>query len=88
MTDADKFNAPLHSDRAFLMFIHDRLVAVHGDPPQADYMGKLRSIIMALDETQETPNTAPKIPGLAVGAKTRATCPVCAAKMEGDKCPA
>ncbi len=50
-------------DREFLTWIHERLQHVHGEPHEVDYMGKLRSIIMATPEGQETPNTAPRLKG-------------------------
>jgi hypothetical protein len=33
------------SDRDFLVWLHDRLMHVHQEPPNADYMHKLRAII-------------------------------------------
>lgn len=49
------------NDRNFLSWLHDRLEHVHGENPMTDYMGKLRSIIAALPEGQDTPNTAPDL---------------------------
>ena len=48
------------SDRQFLIWIHDRL-RLHGDSADADYMGRLRSIINGTPQEQVTPNTAPRI---------------------------
>lgn len=42
-------------DKEFLEFIHDRL-KIHGDNPGEDFMLKLRAIIEATPEDQETPN--------------------------------
>lgn len=44
-------------DQQFLAWVHDRLRFVHGEPANVDYMHKLRSIILATPEDQETPNT-------------------------------
>lgn len=52
------------NDRMFLSWLHDRLVHVHGENAQTDYMGKLRSIIDALPPEQETPNAAPDLESL------------------------
>lgn len=43
-------------DRDFLSWIHERLEHVHGENPRIDYMHKLRCIIRATPENQETPN--------------------------------
>jgi hypothetical protein len=48
-------------DRKFLTWLHERLEHVHGEDPDYDYMGKLRSIIAAMDPEQRTPNTAPDL---------------------------
>lgn len=42
-------------DRNFLMWIHERLVNVHGENERYDYMHKLRSIICATPKDQDTP---------------------------------
>lgn len=44
------------TDRDFLMWMHERLVHVHGENPRVDYMNKLRAIIKATDKDQVTPN--------------------------------
>ena len=44
-------------DREFLIWIHARLIEVHKENENVDYMWKLRSIIAATDNDQETPNT-------------------------------
>ncbi len=46
-------------DKQFLWWMHERLRYVHNENTLIDYMGKLRSIIIALPEDQETPNTLP-----------------------------
>ena len=43
-------------DKAFLMFIHDRLHYEHGEKETYDYMHKLRAIIRNTPEDKETPN--------------------------------
>lgn len=48
-------------DKLFLMWLHERLELVHNEPANSDYMGKLRSIIKATPQQQETPNTMPDI---------------------------
>ena len=45
------------TDRAFLMWLHERLEHVHGERPIADYMHKLRAIIKATSRAQLSPNT-------------------------------
>lgn len=45
-------------DRAFLTWLHERLVNVHDEPPTADYMHKLRAIVRATPADIETPNIA------------------------------
>lgn len=45
-------------DKEFLMWIHERLVNVHGENECFDYMHKLRAVIAATNSEQETPNTA------------------------------
>ena len=42
-------------DKKFLWWIHQRLVHVHGEKENFDYMQKLRSIIAATPSTIETP---------------------------------
>lgn len=48
-------------DRIFLVWLHQRLLTIHKEPHEADYMGKLRSIIKAMDPEQVTANTSPSI---------------------------
>lgn len=43
------------SNRTFLWWIHQRLVYVHGENPNFDYMWKLRAIIDAYPFDEETP---------------------------------
>lgn len=43
-------------DRAFLMWLHNRLEHVHGEDPRVDYMHKLRAIIKATEPEKLTPN--------------------------------
>ena len=45
-------------DREFLIWIHERLVYVHGDSPYIDFMHKLRNIIISYPKDKETPNIA------------------------------
>lgn len=49
-------------DRDFLTWLHERLEFQHGENPNVDYMQKLRSIIVATDPDQLTPNTGPALP--------------------------
>lgn len=49
------------NDKQFLIWLHARLEYLHGEKPNVDYMGKLRSIIKATPDNQLTPNTAPTI---------------------------
>lgn len=44
-------------DKDFLKWIHDRLIHVHGESPNVDYIHMLRSIIDTIPENQITPNT-------------------------------
>ena len=44
-------------DKRFLIWLHQRLVHVHGEDTHYDYMWKLRSIIEAIPADQITPNT-------------------------------
>lgn len=44
------------NDKEFLTWIHERLVHVHNESNNVDYMWKLRAIIKALPEDQTTPN--------------------------------
>ena len=44
-------------DNDFLHWVADRLVFLHGDAAEVDFVGKLRSIANALPEDQRTPNT-------------------------------
>ena len=43
-------------DKEFLQWIHDRLVHVHKENINLDYMHKLRAVIEATEEIQLTPN--------------------------------
>ena len=43
-------------DKEFLIWIHQRLSAVHGENELVDYMHKLRCIITAIPADQLTPN--------------------------------
>lgn len=45
-------------DKAFLIWIHQRLVKVHNESPAFDYMHKLRAIIRATPEDKVTLNIA------------------------------
>ena len=47
-------------DKLFLQWIHERLLHVHGENVNVDYMHKLRAIIAATDESVETPNAHPR----------------------------
>ena len=44
------------TDREFLMWLHERLVSVHGEDACFDYMYKLRAIIKATPADRMTPN--------------------------------
>lgn len=44
------------TDREFLMWLHERLVNVHGEDECFDYMHKLRAIINAIPADKKTPN--------------------------------
>ena len=46
------------TDQKFLMWIHERLVQVHGENELMDYMHKLRAIIADMSPTKTTPNVA------------------------------
>lgn len=46
-------------DREFLIWLLNRLVHVHGENPDVDYILKLGSIIRRMSAEQLTPNTAP-----------------------------
>lgn len=46
------------NDKHFLAWIHNRLASQHGESLNADYMHKLRAIVEATDEAQDTPNMA------------------------------
>lgn len=48
------------TDREFLIWIHERLIRVHGELKGMDYMWKLRSIIEATPFDKITPNTCSK----------------------------
>lgn len=43
-------------DRDFLIWLHERLVKVHGENESYDYMHKLRCIISDTPPDKETPN--------------------------------
>ena len=45
------------NDRDFLLWIAARLVGVHGENQEVDYIGKLVSIAAATPLDQRTPNT-------------------------------
>lgn len=47
-------------DTEFLRWLHERLIHQHGENKNADYMSKLRAIILATDPDQETANVASK----------------------------
>lgn len=44
------------NDKQFLTWIHERLVHVHNEKNNMDYMWKLRAIIQATPDEQITPN--------------------------------
>jgi hypothetical protein len=44
------------TDREFLIWIHQRLINIHGEDPLVDYMGKLRCIIAKTPGNKTTPN--------------------------------
>lgn len=44
-------------DSAFLTWIHDRLINIHHENPNVDYLHRLRAIIAATPDDQATPNT-------------------------------
>ncbi len=44
------------TDRDFLIWLHQRLVLVHGESELLDYMWKLRAIIEATPRDRNTPN--------------------------------
>ena len=46
----------MKTDREFLMWIHSRLVEVHGENDCIDYMHKLRAIIRSIPKDKMTPN--------------------------------
>lgn len=45
-------------DREFLIWLHARLVEVHKEPPEIDYMLKLGNIIANYPKDNITPNTS------------------------------
>ncbi len=49
------------TDRDFLIWIHERLVNVHGENPLFDYMWKLRAVIESTPEDKETPTNFAKV---------------------------
>ena len=44
------------NDKQFLQFIHDRLLEIHFEPKNIDYMHKLRAVIAAYPSDKITPN--------------------------------
>ncbi|MNQ26049.1 hypothetical protein D3C85_392740 [compost metagenome] len=46
------------SDHDFLIWLHERLVHVHGEDGRYDYMHKLRAIIQNIPKGRVTPNIA------------------------------
>ena len=46
-------------DRDFLVWVHQRLVSIHGENPHSDFMYKLRAIIQATPADRETMNVVP-----------------------------
>jgi hypothetical protein len=44
------------NDQEFLMWLHERLVEVHGESEYVDYMHKLRAIIKNTDASQRSTN--------------------------------
>lgn len=46
------------SDQQFLQWLHTRLVNIHDENPNSDYMHRLRAIAAALPPEQHTPNVA------------------------------
>ena len=46
------------NDKEFLKWIHERLIEVHGENRNVDYMHKLRSVIESTPEGKITPNIA------------------------------
>lgn len=47
-------------DKEFLLRIHDRMIEVHGEKSDVDYMWKLRAIINDYPDGKLTPNVAVK----------------------------
>ena len=47
------------NDKAFLVWIHDRLKNHHGENENVDYMHRLRAIIAATPADRCTPNVTP-----------------------------
>jgi len=45
-------------DREFLWWIHNRLITVHGENENYDYMHKFRSVIWTVPAEQKTPNVS------------------------------
>lgn len=45
------------TDKAFLMWLHERLVHVHKENPLFDYMCKLRGIIQTTSFSSESTNS-------------------------------
>ena len=44
------------NDRDFLIWVHERLVNVHGEDRLVDYMHKFRAIINSIDKDRVTEN--------------------------------
>lgn len=62
-------------DYEFLTWIHDRLIHLHKEDHDADYMYKLRAIIKATPEDQLTPNCPDPGPLNSLPGKNEATVP-------------
>lgn len=43
-------------DRDFLIWLHTRLIQVHGEEYELDYMWKLRTIVLNTPPDKDTPN--------------------------------
>ena len=46
----------MNNDKEFLQWIHDRLVHVHNEDENFDYMHKLKNVIRSTDPEKSTPN--------------------------------
>jgi hypothetical protein len=54
-------------DKDFLRWIHERLIHVHGENENVDYLMKLRSIVESTDAEKVTPNMgAPTVSDLSI----------------------